>query len=186
MKGYFMQKNDNKIAAKINLIKIPANTKFTFEFDQSTDWVKELLLEMNEKATDKKPEVYLNETYLKITGELEKKNKADLNEVLIVTGHIESEYATECVRTLKPMKMQLNLDFKVCFVDEGLANSEEYGEIDETYVDNDVYEIYFYNKRTADFQEMLHEQIYLNYDQYPVLDADARLLGIDWRNPPRE
>lgn len=83
------------------------------------------------------------------------------------------------------MKVELDIPFKICFVDESLATSELFAEIDETWVENDVYEIYFYTKRTVDFQEMLHEQIYLNVNQYPVLDADAKLLGMDWRNPSK-
>ncbi len=180
-----MQKHDNKVAAQINLIKIPANTIYEFEFDQETDWVKDMLLEMNEHATDKTPEAYLKETSLYISGEIEKKNKIEYGEYLIVNGNIEAEYATECVRTLKPMKVQLNVPFKVSFIDESMAKTELFDGLDETWIENDTYEIYFYTKRTVDFQEMIHEQIFLNYNQYPVLDADAKLLGVDWRNPPR-
>ncbi len=180
-----MQKHENKVSAQINLIKLPANTVFEFELDHETDWLKEMLLEMNEHATDKKPDVYLKETYLNVYGEIEKKNKVEMGEFLLARGTIEAEYATECVRTLKPMKVELSVPFKVCFVDESMANSEMFAEIDETWVENDTYEIYFYTKRTVNFQEMIHEQIYLNYNQYPVLDADAKLLGVDWRNPPK-
>lgn len=172
--------NQNKhIAAKINLIKVPANQPFPFELDQETDWVREFLMELNENATEKSPEDYLNETSIFISGEIEKKNKQDLGEFLLVKGTVEVDYATECVRTLKPMTVQLDVPFKVIFVDESLATSELFAEIDETYVENDVYEIYFYNKRTVDLQEMLHEQIFLNYDQYPVLDAESKLDGVD-------
>lgn len=174
-----MQKHDNKIAAQINLIKLPTNNTFTFELDQTTDWVRDILMEMNENATDKKPEEWLKETSLKITGEFQKKNKLEMSEFLTITGTIEAEYATECVRTLKPMKVELNVPFKVCFVDESLATTEQFSEIDETYVDNDVYEIYFYSKRTVNFQEMIHEQIFLNYNQYPTLDADSKLDGVE-------
>jgi uncharacterized metal-binding protein YceD (DUF177 family) len=177
-----MQKND-KIGAKINLIKLPANTPIEFELDQDTDWVKEILMELNENATEKNPEAYLDETSLYISGEVTKKNKPDLNEFLIINGTIEADYVTECVRTLKPMTVQLDVPFKVCFIDESLASSEQFHEIDETYVDNDVYEIYFYNKRTIDFQEMIHEQIFLNYDQYPVLDAESKLEGVESEEP---
>jgi hypothetical protein len=51
--------------------------------------------------------------------------------------------------------------------------------LDETYVDNEVYEIYFYDKRTIDFQSMIHEQIFLHLDLYPILDADSKLEGVD-------
>jgi uncharacterized metal-binding protein YceD (DUF177 family) len=185
MKGAFMQKHENKVAAQINLIKLPANTVFEFEIDQNTDWVKEILLEMNENATDKKPEAYLAETSLIIFGEIEKNNKLDMGEFLLVRATIQAEYATECVRTLKPMKVNLEIPIKICFVDESMAKTELFEGLDETWVENDTYELYFYNKRMANFQEMIHEQIFLNYDQYPVLDADSRLLGVDWRAPQK-
>lgn len=81
-----MQNHDNKVAAQINLIKLPINTAFEFDLDQDTDFVKEILIELNENATDKTPEMYLQETYLDITGEIEKKNSAEMNEFLLVRG----------------------------------------------------------------------------------------------------
>ncbi len=173
-----MNKQD-KIGAKINLIKLAANNPIEFELDQDTDWVKEFLMEMNENATERTPEEYLEETSILISGEIEKKNKPDMGEFLIAKGIVEADYVTECVRTLKPMTVQLDVPFKIVFIDEALATSELFAGIDETYVENDVYEIYFYNKRTIDFQEMLHEQIFLNYNQYPVLDAESKIEGVD-------
>ena len=178
-----MNKQD-KIGAKINLIKLAANNPIQFELDQDTDWVKEFLMEMNENATERTPEEYLEETSILISGEIEKKNKPDMGEFLIAKGIVEADYVTECVRTLKPMTVQLDVPFKIVFIDEALATSELFAGIDETYVENDVYEIYFYNKRTIDFQEMLHEQIFLNYNQYPVLDADSKLEGVDSGDAP--
>jgi uncharacterized metal-binding protein YceD (DUF177 family) len=178
-----MNKQD-KISSKINLIKLAANNPIVFELDSETEWVKEFLIEMNENASEKTPEEYLNETSIFISGEMEKKNKPDLGEFLLVKGTIEADYVTECVRTLKPMTVQLDVPFKVIFVDETLATSELFAEIDETYVENDVYEIYFYNKRTVEFQEMLHEQIFLNYNQYPVIDAESKLDGVDSGDAP--
>jgi uncharacterized protein len=180
-----MQKQDNKVAAQINLIKLPANTKYEFDLDQSTDWVKDILIELNENATEKSPEEYLEETSLFISGEIEKKNKPEMSEYLLVSGTIEADYVTECVRTLKPMKVELNVPFKICFLDESLATTELYSDQDETYVDNDIYELYFYNKRTVNFQEMIHEQVFLNYEQYPVLDADCKLEGLDSQDSPK-
>jgi len=173
-----MNKND-KISAQINLIKLPLNTEFNFDLDQDTDWVKKFLLELNEKASEKSPEEYLEETFIEISGEIEKKDKPEMNEVLLVRGTITATYATECIRTLKPMLMDMDVEFKICFVDESMATSELFADLDETYVENDVYQIYFHNKRTVNFEEMLHEQIFLNYEQYPVLDAESKLIGVD-------
>lgn len=168
-----MIKND-KVGAKINLIKLAANNPVFFEFDTETDWVNEFLNEMNEHGTEK-----LDETGIYISGEIEKKNKTDMGEFLLVKGKIEVTYATECVRTLKPMMVDLDVEFKIAFIDETLATSELFADIDETWIENDTYELYFYNNRTVDLQEMLHEQIFLNYNQYPVLDAESKLEGVD-------
>jgi hypothetical protein len=31
----------------------------------------------------------------------------------------------------------------------------------------------------VEFKEMLHEQIFLNYEQYPILDTESKLKGVD-------
>lgn len=173
-----MQKHD-KITTQINLIKLAANQKVEFELDKETEWIKEILIEMNENASEKKPEEYLAETNLAVFGDIEKKNKNDLGEYLVIRGTIEADYVTECVRTLKPMTVQLDIPFKIAFFDEAMAKTEAFEGIDETFVENDVFEIYFYNNRTVDFQAMIHEQIFMNYNQYPVLDADSKLEGVD-------
>ncbi len=173
-----MQKHE-KIGAQINLLKVAANQTLDFEFDQETDWIKDMLVELNENATDKQPEEWLKETSLVAFGEMTKKDKPEMGEYLLVKGTIEATYATECVRTLKPMKMDLDISFKVCFIDQAMAETELFKDLDETYVDNDVYEIYFYDKRTIEFQDMIHEQIFLHVDQYPILDADSKLDGIE-------
>ena len=175
-----MQKTDHKIGAQINLIKLPLNAGFEFEFDQNnTDWVKNILIELNEKATDKSPEEWLKETNLVVFGTIEKKSKPEMGEFLLLTGTIEADYATECIRTLKPMKKELDVPLRICFVDESYATSELFADADETWVDNEVYELYFYQKRIVNLQETIHEQVFLNYDQYPVLDADSKLDGVE-------
>jgi len=173
-----MNKQD-RVSSQINLIKLPANNPVLFDLDKETEWVKEFLLEMNETATNKSPTDLLNETFLTISGEYVKKNRQDMGEYLLVKGLIKASYATECVRTLKPMTVEIEVPLKICFVDESLATTELFNEMDETFVDNDVYELYFYNKRTVEFGEMIHEQIFLNYDQYPILDAECDLEGVE-------
>ncbi|MFA5583441.1 MAG: hypothetical protein WDA09_04425 [Bacteriovoracaceae bacterium] len=171
-----MQKLDQRIGATINLVKLPQNNTFEFSFNQNVDWVRDLLIEMNENATDKSPEEYLKETSLIIEGEAVKKHREDMGEFLLLTANIKASYATECVRTLKSMSMDLEVPVKICFIDEELAESELFSEADDTYVENQMWDLYFYNKRVVNLKEVLHEQIFLNYEQYPILDADSPLL----------
>lgn len=171
-----MQKHE-RVSAQISLLKLPTNNSYEFTLDESTDWIGEFQRELNENASEKTPEEYKKETSLKFSGEITKKNKPELGEYVALKGHISGQYVTECVRTLKPMKMDLNFDLKICFIDESLAKTELYEDVDETYVDNDVYQVYFYQKRTIDLRETLHEQIFLNVEPYPILDADSKLEG---------
>lgn len=173
-----MNKQD-RVGSQINLIKLPANTPVLINLDKETEWVREFLQEMNENATHKSPTELLNETFLTISGEYVKKNRQDMGEYLLFKGEIKASYVTECVRTLNPMSVDLEVPLKVCFVDESLATTELFNEMDETYVDNDVYELYFYNKRLVEFAEMIHEQIFLNYEQYPILDAECNIEGVE-------
>jgi hypothetical protein len=172
-----MQKHD-KVASKISLIKLPLNTKFEFELGMETDWVRDMLIELNENASEKTPEEYLQETSLYVYGEMEKKDKPEMGEFLTIKGTIQADYVTECVRTLQPMTIELDVPFKVCFIDEELATSELFTDQDDTYVEGEVYELYFYKKRTIEFQDMVHEQLFLHYNQYPVLDAESTLPGL--------
>lgn len=178
-----MQKLDQRIGAMINLIKLPLNNTFEFNFDQDTDWVRDILVELNENATDKTPEEYLKETSLTIEGEIVKKQKPEMGEYLLLKLHMNAHYATECIRTLKPMKMDLEVETQICFVDEELAETELFTDADETYVDNESWNLYFYNKRQIELKEVIHEQLFINYEQYPILDADSPLnLGQDTTN----
>ncbi len=77
------------------------------------------------------------------------------------------------------MKVDLDIPFKIAFIDQGQSETELFKDIDETYVDGEVYEIYFYDNRTIEFKDMVHEQIFLHVDQYPILDADSKLDGIE-------
>ncbi len=168
------------LSAELGLLKIPLNQEVEFEMTEETEeWVKTILMEMNENAESKSPTENLEETYLHISGTMTKKFSNENGEYLLMKVRIQTEYNTECVRTLQPMSESLDLDFKICFINETLAETEMYKEIDETYLDGDVYEIYFYSKKSAPIQEMVHELIYLNYNQYPILDAESELIGAE-------
>lgn len=176
-----MQKSEQRIGATINLVKLPQNNTFQFDFDQNTDWIRDILIELNENAKEKSPEDYLKDTFLKLTGELVKKHRPEMGEYLLLEGQISAHYATECVRTLKPMSIDLEIPVKICFVDEEFAETELFNDADETYVDNQMWDLYFYSKRSIDFKEVIHEQVFLNYEQYPVLDAESPLITDDER-----
>ena len=168
---------EQNLEAKLNLIKFPTNTALTYELDENVPWVQALLIEMNETATDKKPTEWLLETSLKISIQLVKKFKNEYGEYLLATGHFACDFVTESVRSLKTVKESMDVEFKAVFFQESILKGEEFTDLDEMWVDGDTYEIYPYEKATADIAEMLHEQLFLNRNPYPVaedeMEADA-------------
>lgn len=170
---------EQKLEAQLNLVKFPTNTKIDYELDQDTAWIEKLLMEMNENATDKTPAEWLTETYLNIDLSITKKFKNEYGEYLLVTGAFAVKFATESVRTLKTVFEEHEVEFKAVFLEEKLLKTEEFADLDDAWIDNDTYTIYTYTKATADIAEMLHEQLFLSRDLYPLApgeeDQDASL-----------
>lgn len=160
---------------KLNVSKFPLNSKQTYELDEQNSWVKSILLELNENAENKLPEEYLEDSFLKLHLEIEKKHRGSYGEYLLITGVVDTEFFTQCVRTLNEMKDSLHTEFKACIIDEVFEKSEEFADQVDIFMDNEVYELHFYENRIANIREIVHEQIYLNVNQYPVSDYDAEL-----------
>lgn len=180
------ERREQTLEAKLNLIKFPTNTTLTYELDENVMWVQSLLREMNETATDKKPEDWLLETSLNIQIELTKKFKNEYGEYLLAKGNFKCVYVTESVRTLKPVKETMEIDFKACFLNAPLLKTEEFDEIDETWIDGDTFDIYAYEKSTADIAEMLHEQLFLNRNPYPIAEGEEEVDATYESDKPRQ
>lgn len=167
--------NYNSLKGMINITKLPLNSTQDFEINKDVQWVKELLQELNENATTKDPNDYLHDSYLNINFKITKKFKGSLGEYILIEGTVESEYFTECIRTLDEMTDELEFDFKVAFIDDIHSSEPEYHEETEIYLDNDLYELFFYKNRNANLKEMIHELIYLYVNQYPIKDPSTPL-----------
>lgn len=166
---------NNKLEAKVGIHKFPLNNTKYFELDEQQNWLKALLTELNEKAQDKTPEEYLENSGLKLNLEITKKHSREFGDYLLVKGEFSANYFTACVRTLEEMTDSLNLSLKACFIATEYENDENFQDQTETFQDNELYELYFYSKNQIDMAEFVHEQIFLNMNQYPVKNADSPL-----------
>lgn len=155
--------------------KFPMDTEQDYELDESQPWVRDILIELNENADTKLPEEYIQDSYVRVDLKIEKKFNSTYGEYLILSGSVATEYFTQCIRTLKEMKDSMEVEFKACYLDSVNEKNEELADQVDIYMDGEVRELYFYDKRIADIKLLIHEQIYLNYNQYPVLDNDADL-----------
>lgn len=164
--------NTNNSDGDYNVTKFAVNQVVEAKLDKNTIWVQDILKELNENADEKDENQYLNDTSLNIDLEIQKKFKNDLGEYFIVTGEITTRYQTKCVKTLKDMPMDLNIDIKAAFVDLSLEANDQFKDQTETFLENDVYELYFYAERKISLKEVVNELIYLNIDQYPSLEKN--------------
>lgn len=170
---------ENKLDAQINIPKFARNVTKYYSLSVDQDWVRDYLIELNEKADDKSPEEYLKETSIQIELEILKKFTPATGEYLLIKGSVETTYATQCVRTLTNMHDSLSTEFKVCFIDDLKSGDDQYADQTETFQENEMYDLYFFVKNKADIKEVIHEQIFLNINQYPIHDAEAELV---WAN----
>ena len=95
-------------------------------------------------------------------------------EYLLFQGNIEGVYYTPCVRCLIPARCPLNMDFSACFLPEHHRDKEEYQEATSIYIDGEERELYFHRNGTANLQETLHENIFINVDPLPLHHPDCR------------
>jgi uncharacterized metal-binding protein YceD (DUF177 family) len=171
--------NDNSLEAKLNIVKFPRDTQMSYTLGVEQDWVKDLLIELNEKADAKSIEEYLGQTSIEIKLDVIKKHKEVCGDYVLVKGQFEAKYMTKCVRTLVDMPDEISLEFKACFLEDHYEKEEAYADQSEIFQDDDMYELYFFVKKFADLAEMVHEQVYLNINQYPVADEETPL---NWAN----
>jgi uncharacterized metal-binding protein YceD (DUF177 family) len=159
----------------LRVTKFPMDSEQHYKLDQTQPWIKAILIELNENAETKLPEEYLEDSFIFADIRIEKKFKQTYGECLLVSGSVRTEYVTQCIRTLNEMKDTLEVEFKACYLDNVYEENEELLDQVDIYMDGDVHELYFYEKKEANIKLLIHEQIYLNYNQYPVSDHDAEL-----------
>lgn len=171
--------NTNNNDGDYNITKFPLNKEFDVTITKDTLWAKDILVELNENADEKDPEQLVEETSIEMNLHLVKKFKNELAEYFLISGEIDTNYKTKCVNTLKDMPMSLTVDLKACFVDLSLEDNDQFKDQTETFIDNDLYELYFYSERKISLKEAINELIYLNIDQYPTLEIKHDLNDLE-------
>ena len=161
----------NQLNSPMNIAKLHANSFVDYQLGKEQDWVKELLIELNDKASALPQEMKLDQTRLDIDLEIMRKFKGEFGEYVLCRGTIDAVFFTECVKSLATMKDSFQCEFKAAFLDSSFATKPEYEELTESYFDNDVYDLYYFDRRMVDLKEMLHEVIWLNVNPYPTRES---------------
>ena len=167
-----------QISKMISPNKIGSSDFEEFELDQNVDWVRELLIELNENAVEKSEEAYLDQTNLDIKLKLKSFHEHAIGLVLLAEAEVSAHYATSCTLSLTEMFENTHFTVKGCFLPENLENTEEYEEATELFLAGELRELHFLSKGQADLKEFIHEHIYLNINPYPKLNFDEDEDGL--------
>lgn len=160
----------DELNAIINTRKMRTNTWLTYTLDKNCQWVKELLLELNENNFELSDDENLATSHLTMNIKLKKANKGSIGDYVLCDLQVDADFNTLCVKSGASMKDQLKFEVKMCFLSENLSTQE--GFIDQTdyFTDGEVYELYYLNKNSeAPLKDAIHEQLVLNLDLYPTV-----------------
>lgn len=160
--------SESSLQNPVNISKLPMNTPKQFKLTQDQDWVAALLRELNENS-DETSELR-EKTHLTLDLELTKKFDDSIGELVIVTGSFGSQFATKCVKTYQDMLDNVLGKVQACFIPKFLEKEDAYQDQTDIFINNDMHELYFHDRGRLDLAEALHEQIYLEVNQYPSLD----------------
>ena len=81
------------------------------------------------------------------------------------------------------MRDSVEIEIKSCFLDSVLQDNDMYVDQTETFQENEMFDLYFYENKLVKLSEMIHEQVFLNFNEYPVKDAETELV---WTKPAPE
>lgn len=141
-----------------------------FDLDEKTNWVGELLAELNEELSQDELNELGDETFLTFEGTALRRTSGKLEDHVKIDGKLNCVYGTRCIRTGAPMLDNLDIEVKMVIVDEEIITRYSYEEETTLFVDDSEYELYTSKDNRFDLKEAVHEFIWLHKDPYPSLE----------------
>jgi uncharacterized metal-binding protein YceD (DUF177 family) len=154
------------------LKKIPVDSFTEMIFDQETKWLDKILCEINEEAGDEAVETFKDDLFITFSGQLARKQQTQYGEILLLTGELNSQFVTNCVRTGQSMLDKIETKITAIFLDSEHQDKYGYDEEVELLYDGKMWDLYFYNDESLDITEVIHEYLFLNKDPYPKLTIE--------------
>jgi uncharacterized protein len=143
--------------------------------DSNTPWLAEILTELCDYDPEDQ-EFITQPTTLKANFQIKRDINQRYKDYLLIHAEIEASYYTQCSRCLMPALEHIDFKFQIGFIHEKFENLEELFEQDTCILENDEYELYFYNKHNIPFKECVREQIMMNLIPYPLHHPDCKGL----------
>lgn len=138
--------------------------------DQSASWMRQILSELHEDISDdlrEEPEL-LKQAGISFQGDLQKRSDSYWREHALLVGELKARFWTQCVRTGELLIEEQDLDIQAVFINDSLKKSKNLEETDTLMIESYEYDLYFYKSSIVKISEVLHEQLFLNKNPYPV------------------
>ncbi len=159
-----MSKINNHLESKIFVNKYSFDIIEEYEIDKKTDWINDLLVELEEDNDD---EADYSPSSMTLKAQITRKTNNFLNDHLVVRAQIKAHFHLPCGRCLYPLAQELDLSLSAAFLHESQEKKPEYAEVTTVFADGQEMELYFYRKGEADVKEFIHEQIYIEVEPFP-------------------
>ena len=139
-----------------------------FSATEALDWAKDIIKELEEGIMENDFSDIANPHFL-ASGYVKKGVGGKFGDYLMVHGDLELTYRTYCVKSGEPMLTKLDLDIRVCCIDD--ENKDKFELEDELiiYLEEEEYELFFFDGKKANLGEIIRELILLEKDDYPTL-----------------
>lgn len=171
-----MRQNYVELKAVERIQGLPYETYHTYELShEDTPWMKELLEEVCDY--DRDDQEYISEPlYLRATIDIKRDINPRLKEYLLIKAHVKCGYYTPCTRCLLPSYEQVEFDFDLCFLNKIFEKDKEYEDEDSVLVENQEFELYFYEKQNIQFKESFREQLLMQLPPYSLHSEECKGL----------
>ena len=154
-----------------SLGSLTKDTPEKLQLNAKEGWLAKVLAELNESAGAEETQM-LEKAHLTFTGEIKKSKNIKFGEYLVISGDLSTSFITQCVKTGAMM-----IDQVECLVKAGCisrANQKQLGleDGDSIFLEDEEFELFFYENNQVDLEPILSEFIYLNKNAYPSTVGD--------------
>ena len=138
--------------------------------DQNIEWFSKILTELNEAAGEEEAQM-LDKTHLSFSGEIKKSKNVKFGEYVLLDGNINSLFVTQCIRSGNMMFDQIECEVKAACLARSGQKQLGLEEGDSVFLEEQEYELFFFDKNQVDLEPVLHEFVFLNKNPYPTTAA---------------
>ena len=150
-----------------DLGKLAQGQSVTFQIDESTDWVEELLVKLSELGTGDAPGYYVKSSSLLANLTIKRSQTSVLGDCILILGEVGARYLTSSVRTLKPSREDVSVKINICFMLEAFAELNQYIDEVNVFCDGEVRDLYFYKGSALPLDQVITEQVLLSANRFP-------------------